>query len=79
MENSVPLFYHGFGLEGGFMAELFFAVVAVDAEALMARLEAIDEKIGRLLEAKRIEMLADGVDPRNMSTAEAAALLYHGV
>ena len=60
---------------GGFMAELFSSVVAVDAEALMARLEAIDEKIGRLLEAKRIEMLADGVDPRNMSTAEAAAFL----
>ena len=57
------------------MAELFSSVVAVDAEALMARLEAIDEKIGRLLEAKRIEMLADGVDPRNMSTAEAAAFL----
>ena len=57
------------------MAELFSSVVAVDAEALMARLEAIDEKIGRLLEAKRIEMLADGVDPRNMSTAKAAAFL----
>ena len=29
------------------MAELFSAVVAVDAEALMARLEAIDEKMER--------------------------------
>jgi len=57
------------------MAEMFSSVVAVDAEALMARLEAMDEKIGRLLEAKTLESLADGADPRNMSTAEAAAYL----
>ena len=57
------------------MAELFSSVVAVDAEALMAQLSALNEKMDRLLDAKRIEMLADGVDPRNMSTAEAAAFL----
>ena len=56
-------------------SELFSPMMAVDPEALLARLAAIDEKLGRLLEAKRIEMLADGVDPRNMSTAEAAAFL----
>ena len=54
-------------------SELFSPMMAVDPEALLARLAAIDEKLGRLLEAKRIETLADGVDPRNMSTAEAAA------
>ena len=56
-------------------SELFSPMMAVDPEALLARLAAIDEKLGRLLDAKRIEMLADGVDPRNMSTAEAAAFL----
>lgn len=77
MVNGVPLFYHGVGLEVEVMAgsELFSPMMAVDPAALLARLAAIDEKLGRLLEAKRIETLADGVDPRNMSTAEAAAFL----
>lgn len=57
------------------MAELFSSVVAVDAEALMAQLSALNEKMDRLLEAKRLEALSDGADPRNMNTAEAAAFL----
>ena len=32
------------------MAELFSSVVAVDAEALMAQLSALNEKMDRLLE-----------------------------
>lgn len=46
------------------MAELFSSVVAVDAEALLARLEAIEEKVGLLLEAKRAEAPAEGERPR---------------